>query len=260
MGPGLFVAWTDLTFSDPEGNVTLLSTPVPALFDSGISDIVLSPDLANAIFGGLGISNTRGSILPCDYGYDEAQFTFGFNDDPDANITIPLSALITPLLSDGLPQVDEDGGALCSIGISPALASDYVILGDKFLRFAYVVYNLEKNIISIAQANLNTTDSNIIPIAVTSGLGASPATNSVTASPLPSQTNLPQPTIMATPTAATISLASIIPTFKIGKIPTKSAAPAATKKSAATVVSKAHNGHLALAVFGIVISFVLFGG
>jgi len=50
---------------------------------------------------------------------------------------------------------------ICVLGILPASEEPY-ILGDTFLRSAYVVYDLKNNVIGLAQTNFNSTTSSII--------------------------------------------------------------------------------------------------
>jgi hypothetical protein len=57
-------------------------------------------------------------------------------------------------------------------GISDAAGSTSV-LGDTFLRSAYVVYDLQNNQISIAQTDFNATSSNVVEITAGGVPGAS---------------------------------------------------------------------------------------
>ncbi|KAK4981308.1 hypothetical protein LTR50_007907 [Elasticomyces elasticus] len=58
----------------------------------------------------------------------------------------------------------ERGKPVCILGIGPA-GSSTPVLGDTFLRSAYVVYDLSANQISLAQTNFNSTSDNILEIA-----------------------------------------------------------------------------------------------
>jgi hypothetical protein len=57
----------------------------------------------------------------------------------------------------------SDGTPACLFGIAPAQGGTNV-LGDTFLRSAYVVYDLDNNEISIAQTKYNVSSSNIVEI------------------------------------------------------------------------------------------------
>jgi hypothetical protein len=52
------------------------------------------------------------------------------------------------------------GRPVCILGIGPA-GNSVAVLGDTFLRSAYVVYDLANNEISLAQTNFNSTSENI---------------------------------------------------------------------------------------------------
>ncbi|UZP41314.1 hypothetical protein NXS19_009130 [Fusarium pseudograminearum] len=56
-----------------------------------------------------------------------------------------------------------NGQAACSFGIAPS-TSQVSILGDTFLRSAYVVFDLDNNEISLAQSNFEATGSHILEI------------------------------------------------------------------------------------------------
>ncbi|KAA8570034.1 hypothetical protein EYC84_002371 [Monilinia fructicola] len=79
-------------------------------------------------------------------------------------IKIPLSELIFPLtnpiyaLYDGdvLPDLPFSGEA-CAFGIFNG-SDGYYVLGDTFLRSAYVVYDLDNNQVGLAQANFEASN------------------------------------------------------------------------------------------------------
>jgi hypothetical protein len=76
--------------------------------------------------------------------------------------------------------VESDGTKICLFGIAPA-GSSSAVLGDTFIRSAYLVYDLSNNEISIAQTKFNTTASNVVEI--TTGSSAVPDATAV-ASPV----------------------------------------------------------------------------
>lgn len=235
--PRYIVPWTSLVFSANGANVTLLNTPIPALIDSGNSAISLTPDLANVVLTTLGYSNiTAPYSLPCYVGAGQYDFFFGFNNDPAAVINVPLSALLGPIMANGVPQVDQNGDAVCQLAVDEA-ASGWAILGDSFMRSAYLVFDLEVNYIFMAQAVLNSTTSNIQAIVAASGIAATTVATTVTVSVIASQTSVVQKTAgFVKPTAATVSIAQGSPTFKItatGKSGSATGAAATTTKSVA---------------------------
>ena len=99
---------------------------------------------------------------------------------------MPLTELISEQLSDDSSYAD--GTPACSVnfaggGEDPNTSG--IILGDSFLRSAYVVYDLENRIIAIAQAKLDN----------------SPPINSAAITAIPSGTALPGVTRTVTVTA-----------------------------------------------------------
>jgi hypothetical protein len=69
------------------------------------------------------------------------------------------------------PQVSSyfnDWDSVCMFGISPVsqygLTGGVTLLGDTFLRSAYVVYDLANEQLGIAEANHNTDESNIVEL------------------------------------------------------------------------------------------------
>jgi candidapepsin len=88
-----------------------------------------------------------------------------------ATVTVPPSELAIPLSDLGL----HVSGYEYFVPIySIEESSEYVLLGDSFLRSAYVVYDLDNKEISIAQSSFDTTNSNIQAI-TDSVPGAKPA-------------------------------------------------------------------------------------
>jgi hypothetical protein len=77
-------------------------------------------------------------------------FTFSA-DGP--TISVPINELV---LAMGVSRGEE----VCILGIGPA-GDSISVLGDTFLRSAYVVYDLENNQIALAQTVFNSTQSSI---------------------------------------------------------------------------------------------------
>ena len=261
--PSRFILpWTSLNFTTGDSSSILLKGPIPALIDSGASGISLTAEIATAIFQGLGVAPDT-YTLPCSYGATQGNFTFGFNDNPSAVINVPLSALIDPIYVNGTAQTDEQGNALCRLSVTAA-ASEFVVLGDSFIRSGYFVFDLENNVIAMAQANLNATGSTDIKAIVgLKDLSASAITTTVAVSPLPSQTTAIINTAdAASATAATVALSSLTPTFHLGvsATATKSAAASATSSKAAAVGVQAPALEKCVLVFGAAGLLSLFGG
>ncbi|KAJ6444700.1 candidapepsin-4 precursor [Purpureocillium lavendulum] len=163
------------------------------LLDSGSSFTYLPDDLAKNIYKTVNASydEEQGiAFVPCAYRDRSAAMTFKFSSP--AAVSVPMKELVLPVEDDaGNPITYDNGVPACVFGISPAGSSSSV-LGDTFLRSAYVVYDLENNEISLAQAKFNVTTSSIKEIG--KGAGAVPAAKTATSpvaasSGIPGQTN-----------------------------------------------------------------------
>ncbi|MCJ1391768.1 hypothetical protein MMC18_004633 [Xylographa bjoerkii] len=257
------IPWTLLNYTSVDGNTTLYSGAIGALIDSGTTTMALPADIAVQITNGLGLSpQPDGTLLvACEVGTYGDAFTFGFNNDPTAIITVPLSNFITPaLVANGSTQVDQDGNPLCKVQVSNG-TFPFAILGDIFMTAGYFVFDLDNAVISMAQANLNTTDSNVLALAASSGVGATTVSATVTITALPSATGTSTPLqILATATAKTVSIQSVAPTLKLGSATAKaggSATGSATGSSASATKSSAANPGQQSPVQGA--SFILVG-
>ncbi|KAJ4982726.1 eukaryotic aspartyl protease [Stagonosporopsis vannaccii] len=126
---------------------------VPVLLDSGSSLMYLPDAVASALYSQFNArydSRQQAAFVDCDLANQEGSLEFGFSG---VTISVPYNELvITAAVSRGQP--------VCILGIGPAGRS-VAVLGDTFLRSAYVVYDLENNEISLAQTNFNATSSNI---------------------------------------------------------------------------------------------------
>lgn len=135
-------------------NATLFSNQnVPVLLDSGTSLTYLPNDVVTTLYKKYDAqydSRQGTAFVDCDLANQSGHLEFSFSG---ANITVPLNELvIVGAISRGQP--------VCILGIAPA-GNSVSILGDTFLRSAYVVYDLSNNQISLAQTNFNATKSDI---------------------------------------------------------------------------------------------------
>ena len=121
-----------------------------ALLDSGTTLTYLTPDVASAIAEQAGahyVTYPDGSGLweiGCDAS-TSGNVVYSFANG--AKITVPLSELV----------YGSSGDGYCVWGIQQE--EDFAILGDNFLRHAYLLYNLDANTVSIAQVKYTTTSS-----------------------------------------------------------------------------------------------------
>lgn len=144
---------------------TFMETKVPALLDSGTTLIVVPYDIAFTMASALNATYSSDEgifILDCPAEDDDKIFYFNFGE---LKIKIPLSNFILAA---------EDGKDYCGFGVLPS--DDTWILGDSFLKSAYVVYDLDNYSISLGQTIFNSGSSvkiiknNNIPKSKTSGV------------------------------------------------------------------------------------------
>ncbi|KAI5917263.1 aspartic peptidase domain-containing protein [Camillea tinctor] len=175
------VALSSLTMTADNGTVTNFTQAViPAILDSGTTLSYLPTSMANQIlaaFGAVDDTSSDGTGLVyvnCDYLSDNGNLTFDFqfggSDGP--LIRVPIDELILDNVKGyveiGLVVPDLPFNNVCSFGIQGS--SGLYLLGDTFLRSAYVVYDLSNRQIALAPANLNSTRSNIVEITKESGI------------------------------------------------------------------------------------------
>ena len=187
------VALTDLNLTSSGSNSnapssksfsTSSSLPAPVLLDSGSSLCYLPDDITEDIYNEVNAvldSQAGVAYVPCSMANDpSATLDFSFSG---ATVSVPFNELVlevNPSSGGGQPTF-QDGVAACVFGIAPAAGSTPV-LGDTFLRSAYVVYDLANNEISLAQTNFNAVNDDIRQIGTGSNgvPGATPVANPVT--------------------------------------------------------------------------------
>lgn len=147
------------------------------ILDSGTTLTYLPEDIATPLFDAVGayiytsFSDSTGvALIDCNL---DATFSFRINNA--VTITVPSSEFVIDAFAgdpDEVPSgspfqetcvfgIQNIGNTDAESGSGLAKTADYAIFGDTFLRSAYVVYDLTNLQIGLAQANLNSTDSNV---------------------------------------------------------------------------------------------------
>lgn len=145
------------------GSDTLGSSyfPTQAHLDAGTTFTTLPPDLVAEIYAEVGATVPGAgadAVVDCDIATSENYFCFELGGPGGALINVALNELVSTV------EGTEDGK--CVFGIASNGGDDNeVILGDTFLRSAYVVYDLVNYQVAIANTKFNTTDSNVVPFA-----------------------------------------------------------------------------------------------
>lgn len=173
------------------GGKTLIEKQAQAvLLDSGSSLTYLPNAMTNAIYEAIDAqydSAQSAAFVPCSMRSINSTLDFTFSSP---TISVPLEELILDIpKTNNQTSVFPGGAPACLFGIAPAGVT-VPVLGDTFLRSAYVVYDLANNEISLAQTKFNATGSNIVelgkgkdaagiatavsnPVAATAGVGKS---------------------------------------------------------------------------------------
>ncbi|KAM7207400.1 Aspartic peptidase domain containing protein [Naviculisporaceae sp. PSN 640] len=165
--------------SDSEGDMALA-----VLLDTGSSLTYLPDTMVSQIYTSVNAqydSSAGAAYVPCSLRScdDKLEFTFS-----SPKITVDMAELVLDLVTaSGNRPTFQNGVPACLFGIAPAGGGTNV-LGDTFLRSAYVVYDLDNNQISLAQTKFNATASKVVEIG--KGEGA-----------------VPDATMVASPVAAT---------------------------------------------------------
>ncbi|OBT89848.1 hypothetical protein VE02_00789 [Pseudogymnoascus sp. 03VT05] len=181
------ITLTSLSF----GGKTLIEKQAQAvLLDSGSSLIYLPNAMTNAIYEAIGAqydSTQSAAFVPCSMRSINETLDFKFTSP---TISVPLDELILDIpKTNNKTAVFPGGEPACLFGIAPSGVT-VPVLGDTFLRSAYVVYDLGNNEISLAQTKFNATKTNIVelssgkdaagiatavanPVAATAGVGKS---------------------------------------------------------------------------------------
>lgn len=174
------IALTALGQNGDEGAI-IRDADIPVLLDSGSSLMYLPDEITKELYSAYGArySGSQGAaFVDCNTGSADGTLDFTFSG---VTIRVPTDELIITVGT-------ENGSPLCILGIGPA-GDSVAVLGDTFLRSAYVVYDLANNEISLAQTRFNATQSDVQEI--TTGRDAVPdavmVTGAVSTAPLGAQ-------------------------------------------------------------------------
>ncbi|ATY67503.1 candidapepsin-4 precursor [Cordyceps militaris] len=153
------------------------------LLDTGSSLTYLPNDLANAVFQAVNatwLEKSQLAVISCDRGLSDESITFHFSKP--ASISVLLRELVLPIITaNGVQPRLQDGTNACLFGIFPS-GRGAIVLGDTFLRSAYVVYDMANHEVALAQSNFNAEPSGSDVVEI------SPGTNQ-----LPDATAAPNP-------------------------------------------------------------------
>merc|ERR1712000_31851 len=152
-----------------------------AILDSGSTISLLPDDQVQELWDEFGVRAFQDVLAPfvdCAYKGEQGNgYVFEFRFD-GKTIRVPIDEMIIDAYADVqdlfeqdplLSQYFDGWDGVCMFGIGSTgdfgIDSDqFTLLGATFLRSAYVVYDLENQQLGLAQANLNSTDTDIVEI------------------------------------------------------------------------------------------------
>jgi hypothetical protein len=156
--------------TSPTGTDTLSTSQssLVAVLDSGTTLTYLPQDMAEEAWKEVGASYDDSfglAVVPCSVRDINGFFSFTFAGPQGPQVNVTLSELVLDLFSGGpAPKFESgpnQGQSVCEFGIQNTTGSPY-LLGDTFLRSAYVVYDLVNNEIAIAPTDFNSTQTNVV--------------------------------------------------------------------------------------------------
>lgn len=142
--------------------------PAGVLLDSGTTLMYLPSNITASIYSKVQAkldrtTRTPTAYVPCALANQDKTIDFTFSG---IKISVPYNELVLrSRRTAGSSPRFEDGTPACVFGISSS-EGGVSVLGDTFLRSAYVVYDLANNKISLAQTNFNSTTDSIKEIQV----------------------------------------------------------------------------------------------
>lgn len=143
-----------------------------AVLDTGATLSFLPSHIAKAIWkevGAVWFGDVGAAMLPCSSKNQNIHIEFRFGEPGGPIIKVPLDELMIepgewpggrPIVGG---QGDWKGQRLCQFGLRNTTQDPY-ILGDTFMRSAYVVHDLLNHEVALAQTKFNSTKTSIIPM------------------------------------------------------------------------------------------------
>ncbi|GKT42628.1 putative aspartic-type endopeptidase opsB [Colletotrichum spaethianum] len=212
------VALTGLAIETPDGKAVEMAADsfnAAAVLDSGSTVCLLPENLTKSIWAKYGVIDAGYGFIDCKWGGAMGEGHYIDFELTGVKIRVALEEMVldnlNPIMDqlEGLTPFDKP----CMFGIQNNAVFDvtsdkFAILGDTFLRSAYVVYDETNRQVGIAQSNLNSSRSNIIELRAN-------GTVLPTVTGVASQTTTPAPTRTAGESVTrldTITTAPVTPT------------------------------------------------
>jgi hypothetical protein len=146
-----------------------LTGPLTAIIDSSSTFTSLPKDLVARLAKYVGATlaqDSRYYVLPCETNVDaDLYFQLGGKDGP--GIAVDMTELLISFPDDNGEPMTFPGTrtTACALGITPIDDDQNVILGQTFLRSAYVFFDVDLKKVGFANAKWDVTDSDIQELA-----------------------------------------------------------------------------------------------
>lgn len=138
---------------------TIVEASFPVALDSGTSLAYLPTDVIDAIGQTIGATPLQDLNIYGAYCDLSGGLIWNFSG---VEIYTAFSQLLYPLVTNSGQPATYQGRAICGLNIMPS--ENLFLLGDLFLRSAYVVFDFENYQVALANTNFNSTDSDISTI------------------------------------------------------------------------------------------------
>lgn len=162
------VALSSISSTISGTNSTLSTTVTPVILDSGTTLTYLPDSITESIFKAFNVQSDESgdAFIDCSYGTSSDYINYSFGGTGGPTISVPLSELV---FDEGITGADFQSGqapfsSTCLFGMASSGTTGTNLLGDTFLRSAYVVYDISLNQVALAQTNFDATGSSVTEI------------------------------------------------------------------------------------------------
>ena len=166
-----FASATDESSADDVAQSFGLDGPLTAAIDSSFTFTWLPKDLVARLAKYVGATFLQAAetyVLPCESNVD-ADLYFQLGGEGGPEIFVDMTELLFPIpYPDNLAEtMTFPGGrtSMCALGVTPIDSDQNVILGQTFLRSAYVFFDVDLKQIGFAQARWDVEESDIQEVA-----------------------------------------------------------------------------------------------
>ena len=174
---GMFIDFVVTMTGMTLGSTTVASNEaLGVLLDSGSSLTYLPDDMVKSLYNQVNATYQQQdgvAFVPCSLAEQDVKLSFKFSSP--AQVDVPLREMVLDPQDVAGQNLNFDNGVpACLFGIVPA-GNASPVLGDTFLRSAYVVYDLDNNQIALANTKFNVSQSASNVVAMTKGESAVPS-------------------------------------------------------------------------------------